>query len=62
MTGSRQQLGDSHNFGRRVSRHDGRVKKPRTLLWEWLLLSTESPLRQLLARAAQQDVWAPDPC
>ena len=48
-------LGDSHNFGRRVTRGQGRIQKPRTLLWEWLLLSADSPLRQLLGQAAAQD-------
>jgi len=60
MTGVRPQLGDSHNFGRRVSLRDGRITKPRTLLWEWLLLSTESPLRQLLDQAAEQDGLGPN--
>ncbi len=48
-------LGDSHNFGRRVSMRGGRVAKPRTLVWEWLLLSADSPLRRLLDLAAEQD-------
>jgi len=43
-------LGDSHNFGRRVELREDRVKKPRTLFWEWLLLSAKSPLRQLFAQ------------
>ncbi|HEX2674042.1 MAG TPA: hypothetical protein VHM25_24370 [Polyangiaceae bacterium] len=55
MKGPPQQLGDSHNFGRRVALRGERIEKPRTLLWEWLLLSGESPLRQLLDRAAAQD-------
>jgi hypothetical protein len=42
------ELGDSHNFGRRVTLRAGRVSKPRTLLWEWLVLSRASPLRRLL--------------
>jgi hypothetical protein len=54
MTSERAHLGDSHNFGRRVSLREGRVAKPRTLLWEWLLLAGESPLRQLLTEAAKQ--------
>jgi hypothetical protein len=45
--------GDSHNFGRRVVVRGAWVHKPRTLLWEWLLLSGESPLRTLLRRAAE---------
>lgn len=57
MQSARPPLGDSHNFGRRVEERDGRILKPRTVLWEWLLLSAESPLRQLLARAAQRDGW-----
>lgn len=48
-------LGDSHNFGRRVVRKSGRIHKPRTVLWEWLLLCADSPLRQLLRQAAAQD-------
>ena len=48
-------LGDSHNFGRRVSVGAGRVHKPRTLLWEWLVLGAKSPLRQLLDEAAERD-------
>lgn len=48
-------LGDSHNFGRKVTLRGGRIAKPRTLLWEWLLLSADSPLRQCLADAAEAD-------
>jgi hypothetical protein len=48
MTRQRTELGDTHNFGRRVTLRAGRVSKPRTLLWEWLLLSRASPLRRLL--------------
>lgn len=48
-------LGDSHNFGRRVTLRAGRVAKPRTLLWEWLLLARASPLRRLLVEAADRD-------
>jgi hypothetical protein len=55
MPASRTQLGDSHNFGRRVSMRAGRVHKPRALLWEWLLLAAESPLRRLLDERAQHD-------
>ncbi len=53
MTAVPRHLGDSHNFGRRVTLRDGRVAKPRTVLWEWLVLSVESPLRRLLADAAE---------
>ncbi len=49
------QLGDSHNFGRRVSRRAGRIAKPRTLSWEWLVLCAESPLRRLLEDAAERE-------
>jgi len=52
-------LGDSHNFGRRVSLQGKRVEKPRTLLWEWLLLGTHSPLRALLATVAERDGLGP---
>jgi hypothetical protein len=46
---------DSHNFGRRVSLCDGRVNKPRSMLWEWLVLARDSPLRRLLDERAEQD-------
>lgn len=55
MTHPRTQLGDSHNFGRRVALRAGRVHKPRALLWEWLLLAAESPLRRLLDDQATRD-------
>src|SRR4051812_21053869 len=55
-----QQLGDSHNFGRRVVLCGERIAKPRTLLWEWLLLSSDSPLRKLLDEAAAQDALGTD--
>jgi hypothetical protein len=48
-------LGDAHNFGRRVVSQGGRIVKPRTVLWESLLLAARSPLRKLLARAAEGD-------
>ena len=50
-------LGDSHNFGRRVSFTAGRVHKPRTIVWERLLLAAGSPLRQLLDQAAEGKGW-----
>ena len=49
---NRALLGDSHNFGRRVSLQGELVIKPRTVFWEWLLLAKKSPLRRLLDRAA----------
>jgi hypothetical protein len=55
MTGAHTHLGDSHNFGRRVSLRARRVGKPRALLWEWLMLSGDSPLRRLLDEAARAD-------
>ncbi|APR80654.1 Hypothetical protein A7982_06001 [Minicystis rosea] len=55
MTEAHAHLGDSHNFGRRVSMRGDRVVKPRALLWEWLVLSAESPLRRLLDEAAERD-------
>lgn len=55
MVRAHTQLGDSHNFGRRVSLREGRVFKPRTLLWERLLLDPRSPLRRLLHSAAADD-------
>jgi hypothetical protein len=60
MNEPRMLLGDSHNFGRRVSRRDGRIAKPRALLWEWLLLSAESPLRRFLDDAAVRDGMGAD--
>ncbi|MDI1447493.1 hypothetical protein [Polyangium sp. 6x1] len=55
MPDVRTHLGDAHNFGRRVTRRDGRIVKPRTVFWEWLLLAAESPLRRLLTEAAERD-------
>lgn len=52
MAQSRAELGDSHNFGRRVSVRGRRIAKPRALLWEWLVLGADSPLRRLLDEAA----------
>jgi hypothetical protein len=51
---SSTRLGDSHNFGRRVEVRGRRVYKPRTLFWEQLLLSAESPLRRLLSELAAE--------
>ncbi|HQP36676.1 MAG TPA: hypothetical protein PLI95_15930, partial [Polyangiaceae bacterium] len=48
-------LGDSHNFGRRVSIRNGRICKPRTVAWEQLMLSASSPLRKLLDSEAERD-------
>lgn len=53
-------LGDSHNFGRRVALRGDRVLKPRTVMWEWLMLSADSPLRQLIATKAEQDGMGDD--
>jgi hypothetical protein len=47
--------GDSHNFGRHVTIEGDRVHKPRTLLWEWLMLGAGSPLRALLTELAARD-------
>lgn len=52
MSDARAHLGDAHNFGRRVRFSGARVAKPRTLLWEWLFLSSSSPLRAALGDAA----------
>ena len=41
-------LGDPHNFGRRVELRGDVIHKPRTVLWEWLMLSRASPLRRFL--------------
>ncbi len=40
--------GDTHNFGRRVEIVGDRVRKPRTIRWERLLLDRASPLRACL--------------
>ena len=48
--------GDSHNFGRRVRVKRGRIVKPRSLFWEWLLLSADSPLRERLAQVGDQEL------
>ncbi|MEP7052380.1 MAG: hypothetical protein ABJB12_18580 [Pseudomonadota bacterium] len=55
MNKPRIHLGDSHNFGRRVAHRAGRIVKPRTLFWEWLLLAAESPLRRLLDELAERE-------
>lgn len=60
MTRPRPHLGDSHNFGRRVTLGATRVHKPRALLWEWLLLSAESPLRRLLDQEAARSALGRD--
>lgn len=48
MIPSRGLIGDTHNFGRRVTTRGSWVRKPRTLAWEELFLSAKSPLRSLL--------------
>jgi len=50
----RSALGDSHNFGRRVSVRAGRVVKPRAILWEWALLGADSPVRALLDEISER--------
>jgi hypothetical protein len=60
MTSARKHLGDSHNFGRRVAMRAGKVHKPRALLWEWLVLAAESPLRKLLDAQATRDALGSD--
>jgi hypothetical protein len=60
MIEARTLLGDSHNFGRRVARKGSRIAKPRALLWEWLLLAAESPLRGFLDEAAERDGMVAD--
>ncbi|HTQ04695.1 MAG TPA: hypothetical protein VMI54_12605 [Polyangiaceae bacterium] len=49
---AQRSLGDAHNFGRRVRVRGRFVAKPRPVLWEWLLLAAESPLRRVLSGAA----------
>jgi hypothetical protein len=61
MSEARAHLGDSHNFGRRVTRRDGRIHKPRSVMWEWLLLSSESPLRRRLEGLAAEAGLGPNP-
>lgn len=58
MAPSRSALGDSHNFGRRVSVRGTRVQKPRALLWEWALLGNDSPVRKLLDEVSERDGMA----
>ncbi|MEM9557858.1 MAG: hypothetical protein AAGC60_26610 [Acidobacteriota bacterium] len=48
-------LGDTHNFSRRVERRGDRIVKPRTVVWERLVLDAESPLRVRLDEAARAD-------
>lgn len=52
----RAPAGDSHNFGRHVTIVGDEVHKPRTLLWEWLLLGEKSPLVALLRTLAEEDL------
>lgn len=52
--------GDSHNFGRHVTIRETEVHKPRTLLWEWLVLGEGSPLRALLATIAKDELGEPE--
>ncbi len=60
MPRSAAPLGDTHNFGRSVAFRDGRVHKPRTIVWEQLLLGMDSPLRRLLDDAAERDGLGPE--
>jgi hypothetical protein len=53
-------LGDTHNFGRRVTRREGRIAKPRALFWEWLVLAASSPLRRILDEAGEKDGLGPE--
>jgi hypothetical protein len=55
MAPPRAPLGDSHNFGRRVEERGDRIAKPRTIVWEQLALSAESPLRRALDEAAKHE-------
>lgn len=60
MVRSLTPLGDAHNFGRHVALRGKRVLKPRTLLWEQLLLSRTSELRRVLAHNAARDGLSPE--
>lgn len=60
MSAAPKALGDPHNFGRRVEARGDRIYKPRTLLWESLLLSPRSPLRAALSAAAVDAGLGPD--
>jgi hypothetical protein len=55
VTRAEGHLGDAHNFGRRVVERAGRIVKPRAVLWEWLMLGVDSPLRRLLDEIAATD-------
>ena len=55
MPSRRAALGDTHNFGRRVSLRGRRVVKPRALLWEWALLGADSPVRRALDEIAASE-------
>ncbi len=52
---ARAHAGDSHNFGRHVTIGETLVHKPRTLLWEWLMLGEGSPLRAHLRGLVADD-------
>lgn len=52
----RAPAGDSHNFGRHVTIEGNQVHKPRTVLWEWLVLGAGSPLRALLDTLAKEEL------
>jgi hypothetical protein len=51
---SQKALGDSHNFGRRVTLRGDRVIKPRSVFWERLVLDGSSPFRIALTTAADK--------
>jgi hypothetical protein len=49
------QLGDPHNFGRRVHvATDGSIIKPRSLAWESIFLSKTSSIRNLISNLANE--------
>jgi hypothetical protein len=52
LTAGTTVLGDTHNFGRRVEVLADRVRKPRTIVWEQLLLNRNSLLRRALGALA----------
>ncbi len=48
-------LGELHNLGKAVQEdRSGFIVKPRTIFWEWLFLSKESPLRFLLSELSEE--------
>lgn len=50
------EIGDPHNGGKRVTLlSENQIYKPRSMLWEWLLLSEGSPLRVQMNKIAREE-------